>query len=527
MASEQGTRQAPELVDITALEQPEVIDLEAAHREIERRGAPSRGRLSWATGLPFVLDDVVDVASRAADRRASRTARMLRRVLVTDLVLAAAVMAVCLAGLVGGALATGLGLAAGAVWVALLALLGGYDRRRLGDGPEEFAAVLRGAVIAVAASGLLAYSLELFLPRRVVLVAIPVTAVLTLLARYGWRRWLHVRRAHGIDVARTLVVGDGPAVAEVVRDLRREPYHGMSVVGACVPVYAVDLGDTAGAPLLGVVSEVPQVVVDHEIDTVIVVGSQLTGQPLRRLSWALEHTGAELMVAPGLVEVTGPNVTLHPAAGLSLLRVEGPAARSGRLAAKSALDRGLGLLLFLAAAPVIGVAALLVRLTSPGPAFYAQQRVGRDGAEFTMWKLRSMVVDADKRLEELAGDDEGSGLLFKMRRDPRVTPVGRVLRRLSLDELPQLWNVVIGDMSLVGPRPPLPQEYAQYHDAVHRRLRVKPGLTGLWQVSGRSDLSWEESIRLDLRYVDNWSAAMDLQILWKTARAVVTGAGAY
>jgi len=279
--------------------------------------------------------------------------------------------------------------------------------------------------------------------------------------------------------------------------------------------------------MLGLISEVPQVVVDHEIDNVLVVGAQLTGQPLRRLSWALEHTGAELMVAPGLVEVTGPYVSLHPVAGLSLLQVERPTQRSGRLLAKAALDRALGISIFVLAVPLIAAAAAAVRLTSPGPAFFPQARVGLDGAEFRMWKLRSMVVNADAHVAALADHNEGNGLLFKMRSDPRVTPVGAVLRRLSLDELPQLWNVVKGDMSLVGPRPPLPREYAMYHDAVHRRLRVKPGLTGLWQVSGRSDLSWEESVRLDLRYVDNWSPTMDLQILWKTIRAVLTGSGAY
>jgi exopolysaccharide biosynthesis polyprenyl glycosylphosphotransferase len=279
--------------------------------------------------------------------------------------------------------------------------------------------------------------------------------------------------------------------------------------------------------VLGVISEIPQVVVDHEIDAVIVVGARLAGAPLRRLSWALQSTGAELLVAPGLVEVTGPNVSLRPAAGLSLLHVEPPSARHGRLLGKSVLDRVLGTLLLLLAVPLIVAGAVLVKATSRGPAFFSQTRIGLNGVPFTMWKLRSMHVDAEQRRIDLLRFDDRDGLMFKMRRDPRVTPVGRWLRRLSLDELPQLWNVVTGDMSLVGPRPPLRTEYDQYRDAVHRRLRVKPGLTGLWQVSGRADLPWEESIRLDLRYVDNWSVALDLQILWKTARAVVSGSGAY
>jgi lipopolysaccharide/colanic/teichoic acid biosynthesis glycosyltransferase len=167
-------------------------------------------------------------------------------------------------------------------------------------------------------------------------------------------------------------------------------------------------------------------------------------------------------------------------------------------------------------------------LSSPGPALFRQTRIGADGRPFQMVKFRSMVVDAEERLKELRQEsDDGNGVLFKMRRDPRVTPVGSLLRRFSVDELPQLWNVVRGDMSLVGPRPPLPQEVARYSDDATRRLRVRPGMTGLWQVSGRSDLSWEESLRLDLRYVDNWSLTLDVTILWRTFRAVLGRSGAY
>ncbi len=513
---------------------PLVIDLPAAHREIERRRATSENRRSWAANLPpFQLDPGVGVEAAqvkvvAEARRAERTRSFVHRLVVTDAVVALLVMGACLQSLErtrGPAML--FAVLASATWVGMLALLGGYERGRVGDGPEELSAVLKAAVTVVALMGLVAYSFELIVPRRDVLVAIPVTAALTAVGRYSWRKWLHRRRKDGIGLARTLVVGDPVSVSDTVRHLRREAYHGYEVVGACVPEPSAHAEQVSDTRLLGMVAEVPQVVVDHDVDTVLVVGSQLTGRPLRRLSWALEHTGAELMVSPGVVEVTGPYVSLHPVAGLSLLKVERPSQRSGRLVAKAVLDRTLGIALFLAAAPVIGVAALVVRLTSPGPAFFAQERVGRDGELFTMWKLRSMVQDADRQVIDLRDSNESDGLLFKMRTDPRITPVGRILRRTSLDELPQLWNVVRGDMSLVGPRPPLPREFAEYHDDVHRRLRVKPGLTGLWQVSGRSDLSWEDSVRLDLRYVDNWSPAMDLQILWKTVRAVVTGSGAY
>ncbi len=270
-------------------------------------------------------------------------------------------------------------------------------------------------------------------------------------------------------------------------------------------------------PVVGAVADVAQVVVDRAVDVVVVAGPTLSPEALRRLSWALDRVGAQLVVVPGLVEVDRPADHVAPGGRAVAAGARGCGARAGGWSPKTVLDRVAGVVLLLAASPIIAVAALAVRLTSSGPAFYRQTRVGVDGAPFTMWKLRSMYVDADRRRRALDEQNDGNGVLFKMRDDPRVTPVGRFLRRYSLDELPQLFNVVRGDMSLVGPRPPLGEEVARYEDAAHRRLRVRPGLTGLWQVSGRSDLSWEESVRLDLRYVDNWSVAMDLMILWKTA----------
>lgn len=329
---------------------------------------------------------------------------------------------------------------------------------------------------------------------------------------------------------RTLVVGSPSAADDVIRDLSTVRHHGHRVVGACVPALLTDVGVGVGddVAILGTLSDIPQVVIDHEVDVVIVAGSGLSAASLRRLSWALDRTGADMVVAPGLVEVAGPRLHVRPVAELSLLHVESPQQHQGRMLGKALLDRSLGLVLFVGALPVIGVAAALVRATSRGPAFFAQERIGRDGTPFTLHKLRSMVVDAEARRTDalLAGSDR-DGLMFKMHRDPRITRVGGYLRRLSIDELPQLWNVVRGEMSLVGPRPPLRSEFDAYHDAVQRRMRVKPGLTGLWQVSGRADLTWEESVRLDLRYVDNWSVALDLQILWRTVRAVFVGAGAY
>jgi exopolysaccharide biosynthesis polyprenyl glycosylphosphotransferase len=254
---------------------------------------------------------------------------------------------------------------------------------------------------------------------------------------------------------------------------------------------------------------------------------ELDGPALRRLGWGLEGTQAELLLAPAVTEIVGSRVRIRPVSGLPLLHMERPELRGVRRLTKEAFDRVSATLGLLLLSPLLVGIALAVTVTSRGPVLFRQERVGRDGRTFSMLKFRSMVVGADRMVDQLAADSDGNGILFKKRADPRVTRVGRVLRRYSLDELPQLINVLKGDMSLVGPRPPLQREVEQYGHDMHRRFLVKPGLTGLWQVSGRSDLSWDDSVRIDVRYVENWSLAFDFMILWKTAGAVVRGSGAY
>jgi exopolysaccharide biosynthesis polyprenyl glycosylphosphotransferase len=530
-AAPTGTNTAPQTSTPTT---PRTAGLPADRAERRRASSPTRH--SWADQRPFDLragGDLLEGATfdpvqRAQQRRSQWTRPLIARSVIGDAMIAMVVSAVCAFSLHRERpWALLIGAAAAGVWVCAVLVSRGYEARRLGDGPDEFQALLRAAFGVVAALGVVAYSTQLLLPRRMVLLAVPLTALLCVVNRHLLRKELHTRRYDGKAMRRTLIVGEPTAVREIVSDLAAVKHHGYEIVGVCVPVPGPEIAENIDPPVLGGVSEVPQVVVDNDIDSVIVVGAQLSGTPLRRLSWALEQTGADLVVAPGLVEVTGPNVTLRPSAGLSLLLVEPPSARMGRMMLKSVIDRAVGIALLVLAAPVIALAAVAVRLTSRGKAFFPQHRIGLDGNTFTMYKLRSMVQDAEARKTELEAFSDRDGLMFKMHADPRITKVGKVLRRYSLDELPQLWNVVKGDMSLVGPRPPLPSEYEAYHDAVHRRLRVRPGLTGLWQVSGRADLTWEESVRMDLRYVDNWSIALDLQILWKTARAVIRGSGAY
>lgn len=301
---------------------------------------------------------------------------------------------------------------------------------------------------------------------------------------------------------------------------RREPAAGYAVVG--VVTEPVTLSASAAAQ--SVVDAAREV----DADAVAVAPSPgMTPARLREIAWALEGTGLDLLVAPSVTEVAGPRVQVIPVAGLPLIRLEEPEFTGVNRIAKAAIDRVAAALALLALLPLLLGMAVAIRLDSSGPALFMQRRVGIGGREFRVFKFRTMVVDAEQRLTDLAVRNEGHGLLFKMREDPRVTRVGRWLRRTSLDELPQVLNVLRGDMSLVGPRPPLPDEVARYGHDVQRRLLVKPGMTGLWQVSGRSDLSWEDAVRLDLFYVENWSPALDISILLRTITAVVRGVGAY
>jgi len=502
--------------------------ISAPQHLVDRRRSAAGPRLSWASSQPFVSDDAEPPRRTLSDTQNWHSASVgyVRRAVALDLLIAGVVVPLVLA-LVGRTEATavqwGFGTAAG--FLALVAAMRGYESRLLGDGPDEFRALLRATVGVVAAVALVSVALGAEMPRRVVVLTIVLLMGTTVVGRYALRKNLHRRRTRGEAMARTLVVGDAASVHRVITDLRAATYHGYRVVGVCLPSIT-DLPPQDGVPTLGALADIPQVAYDEQIDVVIVTGGELAGDALRRLSWALGHAGTDLVVAPGLVEVLGPRVQLRPAAGLTLLEVETNAPRT-RLMTKSVIDRTVAAMMLLLALPVLLGAVVAVRATSRGKPFYQQRRIGIDGREFTMWKLRSMYVDADARRSALLASSDRDGLMFKMRDDPRVTPVGKFLRRYSIDELPQLWNVLRGDMSLVGPRPPLPEEVDAYRDAVNRRLHVRPGLTGLWQVSGRSDLSWDESVRLDLRYVDNWSVTMDLLILWKTGRAVFGASGAY
>jgi exopolysaccharide biosynthesis polyprenyl glycosylphosphotransferase len=412
-------------------------------------------------------------------------------------------------------------------WPLLLGITGTYSTRVLGTGSDEYRRVGRAALFLLALAGFISYAGGLDLSRTLI-GAVPILALVTVLNRFAARQWLRHLWARGRCTRRVVVVGRGGAVLDVAAQLERQRYGGLQVVAACVTAADQErVRQARDLPVAGL-DDVLALAAEHGADTVAVTSaSETAAEYLRKLSWQLEGTGLELLVAPGLVEVAGPRLHIRPFEGLPFLSVEQPRFEGWQRVVKGGMDRFIAAAALVLLAPLFLAISVAVAASSPGPVFYRQVRVGLGGRTFTMLKFRSMVVDADDQRATLQDLNVSDGLLFKIPDDPRVTPIGRSLRRFSLDELPQLINVLHGSMSLVGPRPPLPGEVAHYDSSVSRRLLVKPGLTGLWQISGRSDLPWEEAVRLDLRYVENWSLALDALILWKTGRAVLRSAGAY
>lgn len=413
------------------------------------------------------------------------------------------------------------------LWLAAVWLSGGYDVRFIGTGSDEYRRVLNAGVGLTAAVAIFSYVINVELSRGYLLIALPTATAFDLIARYALRKRLHRQRDAGRCLLSVVAVGHEPAVADLITELGRDRYHGLTVVGACV-ARPSGCNEVAGVPVYGGLDDVPTAVKAFGADTVAVLACpEMDGIRLRSLAWELEKTGTDLCVSPALLDVAGPRTTIRPTAGLTLLHVDHPELSGFRLVLKDLFDRCAAAAALVALFPLMIVLGATIRLHDRGPALFTQVRVGKDGRTFRIYKFRTMVVDAEQRKAELLANNDTDGVLFKLRKDPRVTSVGEHLRRWSIDELPQLLNIFLGDMSLVGPRPALPDEAERYAEHVRRRLAVKPGLTGLWQVNGRSDLSWDESVRLDLRYVENWSFALDLQILWKTFAVLLRRSGAY
>lgn len=409
-------------------------------------------------------------------------------------------------------------------WMIMLHVFGTRDYRVIGGGSAEYRQIASSAMYLFGLIAIVGYLFKIDLARGYILIAFPLGIVVLIFSRWIWRQWLSAKREQGLYCARVLVVGSLPTASHIARELARHPEEGYLVVGACVPdgQAGTTLAGTS-VPVAGDIGEALSVLDEVGADTVAITSSgELGPSGIRQLGWGLEAGERHLIVAPALTDVGGPRIHTRPVAGLPLIHVETPKYDGTTLLAKRTFDIVGAIALLIALSPLLVTVAVLVWLTSPGPVFYAQERIGLNGKPFRMLKFRSMKVNADAELAALLaaqGRDDRPG--FKIQNDPRITPVGRFLHKYSLDEFPQLFNVLFGQMSLVGPRPQREGEVALYDAAAHRRLLLKPGMSGLWQVGGRSSLSWEDSIRLDLYYVENWSLVSDLVILWRTLKAVV------
>ncbi|GAA1750756.1 sugar transferase [Agromyces humatus] len=412
-------------------------------------------------------------------------------------------------------------------WLASLALFGTRDQKIIGSGSTEYKRIADATIRVFGVLAIIAFLLQTQLGRGYLLIALPTGLALLLTSRWLWRQWLNRRRAAGEYSYRAILMGERESSAHVAKQITRDPSNGFVIVGA------VTQGGTAqdlapGVPVLGSYDRAIEAVDASEADTVVFTGADMiTPRQLRQFGWDLESRSINLIVAPALTDVAGPRIHARPVAGLPLIHVDYPVFEGNKYAAKRAFDLIASFAGLVVLSPLFLVLTILIRGDSQGPALFRQERVGLNGRRFKMLKFRSMVADAEKQLPTLLDQSEGNGMLFKIKADPRVTKIGAILRKYSLDELPQLVNVLRGDMSLVGPRPPLAAEVERYDESAHRRLLVKPGITGLWQTAGRSDLSWDDSVRLDLYYVENWSLTGDVILLYRTIRAVARPDGAY
>jgi exopolysaccharide biosynthesis polyprenyl glycosylphosphotransferase len=418
-------------------------------------------------------------------------------------------------------------------WALVLAIYHTRAQQVIGAGPEEFRRVWTATLGMFGVIAVISTLFKLEIARGYLAIAFPLGLLALSVNRHMARRYVAAQRRRGRFTTAVLAVGEPISATLLAQSLTRRPADGYTVVGVCTPGVlrreSIVVPGLGPVPLFPYEGDIRHAIAASQADTVALTSAaELGPEGIRDLSWQLEKLGVDLVVSPGIVDVAGPRLTVRPVADLPLIHVDKPQYEGAKRFQKRAFDVCFSLLALLAASPIMIASAVAIKVTSRGPVFYCAERIGLDGAPFRMIKFRSMVVDADRRRAEVSHlNDSVGGVLFKIREDPRVTRVGRLLRRYSIDELPQFINVLRGDMSVVGPRPPLQSEVETYDHRVRRRLLVRPGITGLWQVSGRSDLSWEDSARLDLSYVENWSMLSDLAIATKTVSVICGTSGAY
>ncbi len=456
-------------------------------------------------------------------------APLRRRILASDITL---ISLVCLIGILVSARAStwaidpviavyGMPFVIALLWFALLVFRGAYDQRVIGIGTEEIRRVAGATVVTFSVVAGVSYLFRADISRAYAYISLPLGLILMIVMRFVWRNWLYRARGQGKYMHRTVIIGNDPGARDLAARFHEDTYAGYEVVAQ----YGLTFEDSS--QLENWLGRLDSLLDESQADAVAVAPSEnLQTELVRQLAWRLEGRNIDLLIAPAMADLAGPRVSVRPAAGLPLLHLDEAVLSRPQAFAKRALDLvgAAGLILILS--PVMLACAIAVKMSSRGPIIFRQTRIGRGGEPFTMLKFRTMIANADSVKEELRAAHAIDEPMFKMTDDPRITPVGRFLRRWSLDEIPQFFNAVAGSMSLVGPRPHPMDDVDRYEAEAYRRLALKPGLTGLWQVEGRSNLTWAEALQLDLYYVETWSLAGDVVLLARTMRAVLQRRGA-
>ena len=413
------------------------------------------------------------------------------------------------------------------VWLLLFWLYGLYEPRQVLSPVNEFKQVFHGVV---AGSVLIFVADSVFnrnLARGWAILGMAVGFVVVGGERLVIRKLLHFMRRRGSDATRTIIVGTNHEARTIAKTLDREGWLGYQILGFVDAGNEPDEDLENGYEVLGTLAQLKDLVDEHDVNNVLIAASALDPGYLNRLFWELQDHDVDIQITSGTVDLMASRMIVQSIAGVPLLYVRRTGMDGLQRTVKRSIDVAGTVFLGVLLSPFLAIFAIWIKRDSPGPVFFKQVRVGREGEQFVCWKFRTMVADAEDRKAELESLNEGPGLLFKLKEDPRITKAGRFLRRFSLDELPQIWNVLKGEMSLVGPRPALPSEVEQFDDWTRNRMKVKPGMTGLWQVSGRAETSFSDYVRYDLFYIQNWSLSLDLWILWRTFRAVLSTEGAH
>ncbi|MDR1852311.1 MAG: sugar transferase [Propionibacteriaceae bacterium] len=418
-----------------------------------------------------------------------------------------------------------IGLILDVLWVVVLGLYGSRSPRILGSGIEEYQKLIVASFWVFAFAAIFSYCFRVELSRMMFLTTLPIGIVTLLLGRWVARKYLVKLRSIGRATTPTLIIGDAAEVAELVHDLNHWTVSGFRPRAICVTS-----GAAAEYPDLEGLQSITEELVIPLVGTgkigALILTRSFDREQARRLSWQLEDSPVLLIFQPEMLDVAGPRTRVRAIEGMSLVHVDLPRYSGYKFAVKRLFDIVFSSAALIITSPLLLVVAILIKVEDGGPVIFRQERIGRLGKPFTVHKFRTMCVDAEAKVGELIKENGGHALLFKLEDDPRVTRIGKFLRKYSIDEIPQFWTVLKGAMSVVGPRPQVAREVAEYSDFHYRRLLMKPGITGLWQVNGRSDLSPEDAIRLDMSYVENWTLTGDLVIILKTVAVVLKGEGA-